>query len=74
MSLEHEYTKQIASIWDKWVDENDPWTVPITHEAFLQAKQGIYKMTITCQKNVPEEWIMPVKGKRVLGLASGGAQ
>lgn len=74
MSLRDEYTKQIASIWNKWVDGNDPWTLPITHEAFIQAKLGNYNMTITCQRNVPQEWFMPVKEKKVLGLASGGAQ
>ena len=74
MSLQDEYTKQISFIWDKWVDEHDPWTTPITHEAFLRAKRGTYNMTITCQKNVPKEWFMPVTGKKVLCLASGGAQ
>ena len=74
MSLHDEYTKQISNIWDNWTRENDPWTIPITHEAFLQAKQGIYQMTITCQKNVPLEWYMPINGKKLLGLASGGAQ
>ena len=74
MSLQEEYTKQISSIWDKWSDEKDTWTIPITHEEFLQAKQGNYKMTITCQKCVPQKWYEPVKNKKLLGLASGGGQ
>jgi len=74
MGLQDEYTTQIASIWDRWADEKDPWTTPITHEAFLQAKQGIYHLTITCQKDVPAKWYMPVGNKQWLGLASGGGQ
>jgi len=74
MNIQNKYTKQISLIWDKWADEDDPWIMPITHEAFLQAKQGIYQMTITCQKCVPEKWYMPVRNKKLLGLASGGGQ
>lgn len=74
MSLRDEYTDQIAMFWNKWADGNDPWTIPITHEAFLRAKQGIYHMTITCQKDVPQKWYIPIKDKKLLGLASGGAQ
>ena len=29
MALQDEYTKQISLIWDKWADEDDPWTMPI---------------------------------------------
>jgi len=74
MTLQDKYTQQISQLWDNWATGNDPWTIPITHEAFLQAKQGIYHMTVTCQKAVPEPWYMPVKGRTILGLASGGGQ
>ena len=59
---------------DSWVDEGWEWGKPISHEDFINAKNGKYKLLLTPTKPVPTEWIGSVKGKRVLGLASGGGQ
>jgi hypothetical protein len=31
-------------------------------------------LVLTCQKEVPKEWYIPVHEKRLLGLTSGGGQ
>src|SRR5690554_1163263 len=67
-------TERISKIWDKWASENDHWTIPITHKDYLNALRGEYHITVTCQKDIPREWYEPVKGKKLLGLASGGGQ
>jgi SAM-dependent methyltransferase len=69
-----DYTKINSKIWDKWADDNDVWTIPISHETFIKAQEGDYHITLTCQRDVPKEWYMPVSGKKLLGLASGGGQ
>ena len=59
---------------DRWVAEGWRWGVPITHEEFERAKEGDCRIVLTPTKPVPREWIGEVRGKRVLGLASGGGQ
>ncbi len=68
------YTDINAQTIDRWVDEGWEWGVPITHEQFLKAKQGEWNMVLTPVKPVPKQWFPPLKGKKVLGLASGGGQ
>ena len=69
-----DYTKINAKMFDKWVDEGWAWGIPITKEVYDQAKQGIYEMYLTPTKTVPKSWFGDLRGKKVLGLASGGGQ
>ncbi len=68
------YTQENSKIWDKWAEEGIEWSVPVTHEEFEQAKTGVWGVYLTPTKLVPKEWFPPMKGARVLGLASGGGQ
>ena len=59
---------------DRWVDEGWEWGMPISHETYLAAVNGTWNMVLTPTKPVPHSWFGPLKGKKVLGLASGGGQ
>ena len=68
------YTEINASTIDRWVDEGWEWGVPIDHESFLRAKAGDLNVLLTPTRPVPKEWLGELRGKKVLGLASGGGQ
>lgn len=59
---------------DRWCDEGWQWGQPITHEQFIDAKNGKWKVVLTPTIPVPREWFSGIKGKKILGLASGGGQ
>lgn len=63
-----------AETIDRWVDGGWKWGIPITHEEYLKAKNGVWNVYLTPTKPVPKEWFGDLKGKKILGLASGGAQ
>lgn len=69
-----DYTERNAETIDRWVEEGWEWGVPISTEEFSAAKRGQWKMVLTPTKPVPKEWFPDLKGKKVLGLASGGGQ
>lgn len=68
------YTEINAKTMDKWIEEGWEWGVPISHEQFIDALGGKWSMLLTPTKPVPKDWYPDLKGKRVLGLASGGGQ
>ncbi len=59
---------------DSWVEGGWEWGIPTSHEEYLEALQGRWRMLLTPTKPVPQEWFGELRGKRVLGLASGGGQ
>ena len=59
---------------DRWVEEGWEWGKPISHEEFEEAKNGKWAVLLTPTKPVPRAWLGDLKGKKVLGLASGGGQ
>ena len=63
-----------AQVIDRWVEEGWQWGVPISHEEYIAAQDGNWDMLLTPTKPVPHEWFGTLKGKKVLGLASGGGQ
>ncbi len=69
-----EYQDINARTIDRWVEEGWEWGVPIDHETFLRAKNGDWDVLLTPVKPVPHEWFGDLRGKKVLGLASGGGQ
>jgi len=69
-----DYTDLNAHTIDRWVENGWEWGVPITHEQYLAALGGDWSMLLTPVKPVPKAWYPDLKGKKVLGLASGGAQ
>ena len=63
-----------AQTIDRWIEEGWEWGIPIDHDTYLKALAGEWNMLLTPTKFVPHEWFGDLKGKRVLGLASGGGQ
>lgn len=63
-----------AATIDRWIEEGWEWGKPISHEVYLRAKDGNWDVVLTPTKNVPHRWFGNLKGKKVLGLASGGGQ
>ena len=68
------YTEINSETIDRWVDEGWEWGIPISHEEYVKATEGEWKMVLTPTKPVPKEWFGDLNGKRILGLASGGGQ
>jgi SAM-dependent methyltransferase len=60
--------------WNKKVDEQNCWTVPVTREAVERARHGQFALLLTPTKPVPMGWFPPLKHARTLCLASGGGQ
>lgn len=68
------YQEMNASVINQWVREGWEWGVPISHETFLEAKNGHWDVVLTPHKVVPHEWFPSMRNANVLGLASGGGQ
>ena len=68
------YTDVNADTIDRWVDKGWDWGVPISHEDYLRARKGEWQVVLTPIRPVPKEWFPPLKGLKILGLASGGGQ
>ena len=63
-----------AQTIDQWIEEGWEWGRPVTHEEYAAALCGHAQIFLTPTKPVPDGWLGDVKGKRILGLASGGGQ
>lgn len=59
---------------DRWVEEGWEWGQPISHETYEKARVGVWELYLTPTKPMPRTWLPELRGARVLGLASGGAQ
>lgn len=68
------YTDVNSATWDRWVEEGNPWGIPISCETFLRATRGDWDVVLTPCVPVPHEWFVPFAGAKILGLASGGGQ
>ena len=62
------------SAWDNYVDKKDRWTIPATVKELEEARNGNWGIVLTPNKKVPKDWFPHLKGLKILGLASGGAQ
>ena len=60
--------------WEEKVRQKNPWTGPVDDVGIHNARLGNWCILLTAQKPVPAAWFPPVKGKRILCLASGGGQ
>lgn len=60
--------------WDREVQNGNPWTVPVPAEVTAAARTGSWRVWLTEQAPVPEDWFPPLRGADVLCLASGGGQ
>ncbi len=68
------YQELNAKTIDAWIEEGWEWGIPISHEVYLRALEGEWSVLLTPTRPVPREWFGNLKGKKVLGLASGGGQ
>ena len=63
-----------AKTIDNWIKEGWEWGKAIDHSTYEAARNGTWDVKLTPTKYVPHEWFGELKGKRILGLASGGGQ
>lgn len=63
-----------AKTIDTWCNSGWEWGQPVSHEVYQQALKGEWGVYLTPTKTVPKEWFGELKGRKVLGLASGGGQ
>jgi len=66
--------KHNKSAWDNYVDKKDRWTIPVAEEELENVRKGNWSIVLTPNKTVPKNWFPPLKGLKILGLASGGGQ
>lgn len=60
--------------WNRLAEAGNEWTRPVSPETIAAARQGDWSVFLTPSKPVPREWFGDLRGKSVLGLASGGGQ
>ena len=63
-----------AKTIDRWIEEGWEWGKPVSHEVYAAALNGVWDVKLTPTKNGPHEWFGDLRGKKILGLASGGGQ
>ena len=68
------YQQINAETISRWCREGWEWGIPITHEEYEKATRGDWGVYLTPTKIVPHCWFGELRGKKVLGLASGGGQ
>lgn len=78
------YTDINSKTIDSWVDNGWIWSIPISHQEYVIARDGIWdeapNIVLTPTKKVPLEWYSPflmnnrLDGVKLLGLASAGGQ
>lgn len=68
------YQEHNAAVIDRWVDEGWEWGRPVERAEYEAALRGEWNVKLTPTKFVPHAWFGELKGRRVLGLASGGGQ
>ena len=69
-----EYQDINANTIDRWVEGGWEWGKPISHETYMNALRGVWDVYLTPTKPVPHAWFGELRGKHLLGLASGGGQ
>jgi SAM-dependent methyltransferase len=57
-----------------WINSGWEWGQPIDHETYQRALKGDWDVVLTPNKKVPHSWFGDLRGKALLGLASGGGQ
>lgn len=70
----NEYIQFNKDAWDNRVKNKNRYTLPMSHETFIQQLEQPLSVALTIGKSVPIEWFEKTKGKKILGLACGGGQ
>ena len=66
--------RHTAVAWDAEAERGNPWTLPVDAATVAAAARGEWTIVLTPTKPVPRAWLSPLRGARVLCLASGGGQ
>ncbi|WII73768.1 class I SAM-dependent methyltransferase [Bdellovibrio sp. 22V] len=74
MTVHMDITAFNKKAWNWQVDNNNPWTIPVTSEAVNKARNGEWSVLLTPEKPVPSSWFPKMTNLQVLALASGGGQ
>ena len=74
MTKEISYQDINARTIDRWIEEGWAWGIPIDHQIYVDARNGKWDVLLSPTKPVPHAWFGEIKGKKLLGLASGGGQ
>lgn len=69
-----DYTDINSRTWDMWANEGCEWTLPVSHEEYEKINADNFTVYLTPCIAVPHEWFGEFRGKKILGLASGGGQ
>ena len=71
----NDYAQKNAQMFDSWVEDGWEYGTPLSPEQCEMVRQGDYQLCLTSVTPVPKNWLPSnLKGKKVLGLASGGGQ
>jgi SAM-dependent methyltransferase len=72
---EDDVVRHNRAAWDRWVQDGDRWTVPVTPAEIAAARRGEWAVFLTEEKPTPRDWFpADLRGVDVLCLASGGGQ
>ena len=63
-----------AKTIDSWVEGGWEWGTPVSREECDRARAGEWSVLLTPTRPVPVDWFGDLRGKKLLGLASGGGQ
>lgn len=66
--------KHNRSAWNKESKEGGRWSIPVTSEEIVAARNGDWHVVLTPNKSVPTAWFDEIRDKKILCLASGGGQ
>lgn len=73
--MSDEIASHNRAAWDKWVEDGDRWTVPVSAAVIAAARDGDWAVYLTEEKPTPRDWFpADLRGLSVLCLASGGGQ
>lgn len=60
--------------WNKAAEQGSRWATPHSPATIEAALNGAWEINLCGDKSVPKDWFGPLKGMKVLCLASGGGQ
>ena len=60
--------------WNNEAEKGNFWTLAVSEEEILKAREGNPGIRVTPFRNVPQDWILGLRGKRVLCACGGGGQ
>lgn len=63
-----------ARAWDGAAERREIWSTPVTDDDIEAARGGEFSVLLTPERPVPTDWLPPMSGLSLLGLASGGGQ